>query len=248
MDADLLQALARELALAGIEPLSWLLAWARLVPSLILIPAFGLQAFPLVMRFLFAFMLAAVVAPSLPPIDPGAQPWFVALASELARGAPVAVSVAISVWGASMAGNLIDELRGGPAAPRVLLASDEPTSPLGTLLSLAATVAFFQLGGPARLAEALAAAEPLRQQDLRALALTLARGIQFSVALAGPLLALGPFLELLHTLVARITRPVPTNVVFGPARALALLAVAALLLDRVAAGVVTWMDRTLPAS
>ena len=130
-DADLIQALARELALAGIEPLSWLLAWARLVPSLILIPAFGLQAFPLLMRFLFAFMLAAVVAPSLPPIDPGAQPWFVALASEVARGAPVAVSVAISVWGASMAGNLIDELRGGPAAPRVLLASDEPTSPLG---------------------------------------------------------------------------------------------------------------------
>jgi hypothetical protein len=109
-------------------------------------------------------------------------------------------------------------------------------------------VAFFQLGGPARLVEALAAAQPLRDQDLRAVALSLAHGIQFSVALAGPLLALGPFIELLHSLVARVTRPVPTNVVFVPARALALLAVAALVLDRVAAGVVTWMDRALPAS
>jgi type III secretory pathway component EscT len=242
----LLAALLHELAAAGLDPTSWALAWARLIPSLLLITTFGLQAFPIALRLAFAFMLGASIAPGLVPASGDASPLLVALGSELARGLPVALSVAISVWGASMAGELLDALRGGTSPSRSLF-DGGATSPLGVLMSLLIGVAFFQLGGPARLAEALATARPFQEQDLRSIALSLARGIQFSVVLAGPLLAIVPFLELLHALVARTSHPMGLGVVLGPLKAVALLGVTALLLDRVASGLVLWLDRALPS-
>jgi flagellar biosynthesis protein FliR len=242
----LLDVLLGELAASGIDPTRWALAWARLIPSLVLIPALGLPAFPLGLRVVFALMLGASVAPGLLPPPSVASP-LVTLTSELARGVPVALSVAICVWGATMAGNLIDELRGGMSSSRSPLDTN-PTGPFGVLMSLAAALAFFQLGGPARLAEALADAAPLQEQDLRAVALTLARGIQFSVVLAGPLLALLPFVELVHALAARATHPLAIGVVFAPLKVIGLLAAAALLLDRFATGIVLWLDRGLPAT
>ncbi len=246
-DGDVLLAvLLGELASSGIDPTRWALAWARLVPSLVLIPALGLPAFPLGLRVVFALMLGASVAPGLLP-PPGGAPQFLTLASELARGVPVALSVAICVWGATMAGNLIDELRGGMSSSRSPF-DTEARAPFGVLMSLAAAVAFFQLGGPARLAEALAEAPPIEAQDVRAVALTLAHGVQFSVVLAGPLLALVPIVELAHALAARATHPLAIGVVFGPLKAIGLLATAALLLDRFATGIVLWLDRALPPS
>ena len=242
----LLDAVVRELAASGLDPTRWVLSWARLLPSLLLIPAFGLQSFPVVFRVGFAFMLAAVVAPTLPLVDVPPGPLVGVLASELARGVPAALSVAICIWGATMAGNLIDELRGGRTPPRPLLGMSPPMSPIGILLSLAACVAFFRLGGPARLAEALGSAPPLGQQDLRGLGLALAHGVQFAVVLAGPLLALVPFVELLHALVARGTQPLATSAVFGPLKSVALLGLVVLLLDRLATGVVLWIDAGLP--
>lgn len=248
-EADpLLEAVARELAASGVDPTSWVLCWARLLPSLILIPAFGLPAFPIVIRIGFACVLAAVVAPSLPVSSLAPGPLPLALVGEAARGLPVALSAAFCIWAAMMAGNLIDELRSGAPRARSPFDPAEPSSPLGVLLSLAASVAFFRLGGPARLADALAAAKPLEQQDLHSLVTSLAHGVQFAVVLAGPLLALVPFLELLQALVARAVAPLSAQVVLGPARAVALLAVVALLLDRIAAGVVLWMDGVLPPS
>jgi flagellar biosynthesis protein FliR len=244
----LLDAVIRELAAAGIDPLGWLLSWARLVPSLLLIPAFGLQAFPIVLRIGFAFILAAVVAPTLPPVSPGPGPWLATLVLEAARGVPVALGVAGAVWSAGMGGNLIDELRGGRSGPRILLADDTPLSPLGTVLSLLGVIAFLQLGGPARLADALAAAQPLGRQDLRTVALTLARSIQFAVVLAGPLLALVPFLQLARALVARSARPLSLGALLVPLEALALLGLVALLLDRFATAIVLWLDRALPGA
>jgi flagellar biosynthesis protein FliR len=248
MADPLLDAVLRELAAAGIEPLGWLLSWARLVPSLLLIPAFGLQSFPIVLRIGFAFILAAVVAPTLPPVSPGAGPWLATAALEAARGVPVALAVAGAVWSAGMAGNLIDELRGGRAGPRILLADDTPLSPMGTVLSLLGVIAFLQLGGPARLADALAAAQPLGHQDLRSVALTLARSIQFAVALAGPLLALVPFLQLGRALVTRSARPLSVGALLSPLEALAVLGLVALLLDRFATAIVLWLDRALPGA
>ena len=244
-DAWLIAVLA-ELARSGVDPESWARAWARLIPSLVLIPALGLPAFPLPLRVAFAAMLGASVAPGLLPSPEPALPLIPALASELARGVPVALSVAICAWGASMAGNLIDELRGGASASRSPFDTNAPASPFGVLLSLAAALAFLELGGPARLTEALASARPLAEQDLPAVARALAYGIRFAVVLAGPLLALVPFVELLHALMARATYPLALGAVMTPLKALTLLGMAALLLDRFATGVVLWMDRALP--
>jgi type III secretory pathway component EscT len=243
----LLDALSRELAAAGIDPIRWVIAWARLIPSLVLIPAFGMHAFPLTLRLAFAFVLGASVAPGLTgllPLATDPAPLLVTLGSELARGVPVAATVAASVWGATMTGALIDELRGG-ASSKSALAGGE-TTPFGVLLSLAVGVAFFQLGGPTRLADALATARPWHEQDLRAVALSLARGTQFAVALAGPLLALAPFLELVHALAARASHPIALGSVLGPLKTLLLLVASALLLERVAGAVVLWLDATLP--
>jgi len=237
-----------ELARAGIDPSSWARAWARLIPSLLLIPALGLPAFPIPLRLAFALMLGASVAPGLVPPADASLPLFATLASELARGVPVALSVAICVWGASMAGNLIDELRGSAALGRSPFTAGEPASPFGVLLSLAAALAFLELGGPARLSEALASAAPLGEQDLAAVARDLAHGVRFAVVLAGPLLALVPFVELLHALVARSAHPVALGVVMLSLKAITLLVAAALLLDRFATGIVLWMDRALPPS
>lgn len=246
----LLDTLTRELAAAGIDPTSWLIAWARLIPSLVLIPAFGMHAFPLTLRLAFAFVLGASVAPGLVPLAPDPAPLLVMLGSELARGVPVAASVAASVWGATMAGALIDELRGG--SDRAILTRSVfdggETTPFGVLMSLAVGVAFFQLGGPARLADALATARPWHEQDLRAVALALARGIQFAVALAGPLLVFVPFLELVRALASRASHPMALGGVLGPVKAMALLAASALLLERVAGAVVLWLDGSLPSS
>lgn len=241
-----LTTLLAELARSGVDPLSWARAWARSIPSLVLIPALGLPAFPLLARLAFALMLGASIAPGLLPAADPAAPVLATLASELARGVPVALSVAICVWGASMAGNLIDELRGGGPRARSPFEPGAPAAPFGVLLSLAAALAFFELGGPARLAEALASARPLAEQDLRATARDLASGVRFAVVLAGPLLALVPFVELVHALVARATHPLALGAVLTPLKSMTLLAVAALLLDRLATGVVLWLDRALP--
>jgi type III secretory pathway component EscT len=187
-------------------------------------------------------MLGAIIAPALVPAPDTSVPLLVTLGSELARGVPVAMSIAICLWGASMTGNLVDELRGGRALSRSPL-DTAPTSPLGLLLSLAAALAFLELGGPSRLTEALASARPLGERDLSALARDMAYGLRFAVVLAGPLLALAPFVELLHALMARATHPIGLAVVMTPLKAVTLLAVAALLLDRFASGIVLWMDR-----
>jgi flagellar biosynthesis protein FliR len=248
-DAVLLESLARALRETGVDPTGWALAWARLVPSLLAIPVFGLPGVPVPMRIAFAALIGVVIAPALAPgvgLPPLAEPSWAALASEFGRGIPVAGSVAIGVWGANMAGNLLDELIGNTAPPRPVLEGAAAGGPLGALLSLAAAIAFFQLDGPARLLTALASAPPLGMPDLRALALTLARGIQLAVVLAGPLLALGPFLDLLAGLVARASFPGRAGAALGPLRSMVLFAAAVLLLDRFATGVVLWLDRTLP--
>lgn len=247
----LLAGLARALRDTGVDVGGWVLAWARLLPSLLVIPAFGLPGLPLALRVAFAGLLGVAVAPALAPTlgaGPLSDPSLLALGVELARGVPVALSVAVGVWGAAMAGSLLDELAASPSTPRPELADSTPGGPLGALLSLGAAIAFFQLGGPTRLLAALAVAPPLGLADVRSIALTLARGIQLAVVLAGPLLALTPFLELLGGLVARAAFPRSSRAALGSLRSLLSFAAAVLLLDRFATGVVLWLDRALPPS
>jgi type III secretory pathway component EscT len=245
----LLESLARALRDAEVDPSGWVLAWARAIPSLLLVPALGPPGLPLPLRLVFAAVLGVVIAPTLAPSAGGAaiaEPTLAAIAGELGRGVPVAVGVAVGVWGATMAGNLLDELMGSSAGARPPFDDTAAGGPLGVLLALVAAIAFFELGGPARMLTALASAPPLSLTDLRTLALSLARGIQLAVVLAGPLLALAPLVDLLAGLTARAAFPSGQRAALASLRGLVLFGGAALLLDRFAAGVVLWLDRALP--
>lgn len=245
----LLESIARALRDSGVDAPGWVLASARLIPSLLVVPAFGLPGLPLPLRVVFAALLGVAIAPALAPnlgASPSVEPSLAAIASELGRGVPVAAGVAAGIWGAMMAGNLLDELAGNAVGARPPFAGAAPGGPLGALLSLAAALAFFELGGPTRLLAAVGSAPALEVADVRALALMLARSIQLAVVLAGPLLALAPFLELLSGLVARVALPLGLRSALGPLRGMVMFVAAALLLDRFAAGVVLWLDRALP--
>jgi type III secretion protein T len=234
-----------ELARTGLDGESWLRGALRLVPSVLLVPAFGLRALPAPARLVFAFVLAAATLPVLggspPPLD---RPWIYAALQELLSGLPVAVGAAATIWGATMAGNLIDELRGG-TAPADAPVVDSPSGPLGILLSLAASISFLEFGGPARLAEALASTVPLRADLFADLARRLLAGMQLAVLIAAPLLVLLLVLEVFHALASRTTRPGLWIALFAPLRALSVLAIVALLLDRLVEGLALWMSSVL---
>jgi type III secretory pathway component EscT len=234
-----------ELGRSGVDPERWLRATLRLVPSVILVPAFGLRALPFPAQLLFAFVLSGatlpVVAGSLPPLD---GPWVVAALEELLRGLPVAVSAAAAIWGATMAGNLMDELRGGPA-PSDFPLTDSPAGPLGILLSLAASIAFLEFGGPAQLAQTLVSAPPVTASVLADVVHSLIAGVQLAVLIAAPLLVVLLFLEVFHALLTRATRSGLWLSLFAPLRALSVLAIVALLLDRLVEGLALWMHSLL---
>lgn len=240
---DLLPLILQELGRWGIDPESWVLAAARLLPAVLLVPAFGLRALALPARVLFAFILAASTLPLAAHGQPLQGPWLSALLGEVVRGLPLAISAATTIWAAGMAGNLLDEVRGGHH-PGEFPVADSPSGPLGVLLSLAASISFLELGGPARLVEALASATidaSLVQHVVRGAV----AGIQLAVLIAAPLLVLLIVIEVFHALVARATSPGLWLPLLAPLRALAFLAITALLLDRLIEGLALWMHSAL---
>jgi type III secretory pathway component EscT len=247
LEPGLLSELLAVLSHSGVDAPAWLLASARLIPSVLLIPAFGLRALPILAQVSFAFILAGSVLPSFAPLAASDRPWLLLLVGELLRGLPVALGAATTIWAATMAGNLMDELRGAAPDPG-LAVTDSPASPLGILLSLAACVAFLQFGGPARVTEALAAPATLTPNDVRAVVRGLVAGVQLAVLIAAPLLVMSLLLEVFHALLARTTSAALWGAVFAPLRALSLLAIAALLLDRLVEGLALWLHATLPPS
>jgi type III secretory pathway component EscT len=211
------------------------LAWARVFPTVTIVPAFGLRALPAPGRGVLALAIAAGIYPALAPVAlarPGV-PWVVLALEQVLVGLPVAVAAAVPLWAATMAGGLVDALRG---------ATDGATSPVvegragsfGILLSLFASAAFLASGGAARAASALAASTS-GGDPLLAAANDLAGGITLAVAIGGPLLAAAVVLEIAFALVARAASPAQIHALLAPVRALGLLAVVAIVLERVGA-------------
>jgi type III secretory pathway component EscT len=246
MGQVLIDSLSLEFLKAGIDPAACALGWARLLPSVLLVPAFGLRALPFFVQALFAFILAVCVAPALAGVVPTDQPWMVTLVAQLMNGLPVATSAAVTLWAATMAGNLLDELRGATQLESSFLTLDSPATPLGALFSLGAAAAFLRLGGASRLAEALSIPAPLSEQSFRQVALSIVQGIHVAVLLCAPLLAVGLFLSLFQGLMARFEHGSPKLTGSAALRSVALLAIVALLLDRIFEGLVLWMDGRLP--
>jgi flagellar biosynthesis protein FliR len=213
------------------------LAWARFAPTLAIVPAFGLRALPAAARGILGLALAAAVYPAVVPlvVDRPATPWFVLALEQIVLGLPVALAAAIPLWAATMAGGLVDALRGAQTEGNVGLAVVEGNraSPIGVLLSLLASIVFLATGGPARIATALLATT-LPENALLAAAHAIIAGIGLAIAIGAPLLAAAIVLEIAFAMIARAASPAQVHALLAPLRALGLLAIVAILLDRLA--------------
>lgn len=229
--AGLLGEMADVLARSGVDLGRLGLAWARVAPSVALVPAFGLRAFPAPARATLALALAAVVAPGLPGLDASGHAWPVALMLEVAKGVPVAISASVALWAATMAGGVVDDLRGAretAGLPNV----ESGATPLGALLALLAAIVFLEGGGPARVVAALGRPELGFSGPLLGATANLVGGIELALAVATPLLVASIVIEVASSLVARAASPAFIQPLLAPLRSLGLLAVTALVLER----------------
>jgi type III secretory pathway component EscT len=224
---------AEALARSGVDLGALGLAWARAMPAVALVPAFGLRALPAPARAVMGLAFAASVFPALAPFgSTTSAPWIVLALAEVARGLPVAIAAAVPLWAATMAGGVADALRGSQDTPSVPTVEGRAT-PLGVPLSLLACAIFLATGGPARVVAALAL-RPLGAHPLLAAADDLVGGIALAVALGGPLLAAAVVVEIGAALIARAASPAQVHALLAPLRALGTLAVMAVVLERLA--------------
>jgi type III secretory pathway component EscT len=223
------------------------LAWARVMPTVTLVPAFGLRALPTPARGVLGLALAAAIYPSVVPVVVAerATPWFLLAVEQTVLGLPVALAAAIPLWAATMAGGLVDVLRGSPDGPGLAVVEGK-ASAFGALLSLFASVVFLATGGAARAAGALARAD-LPGHPLLMAAQDIVAGVGLAIAIGGPLLAAAVVLELAFALIARAASPSQVHALLAPLRAIGLLAIVAIVLERLAALVATAARNALPS-
>ena len=211
------------------------LAWARFAPTLAIVPAFGLKALPVPARGILGVALAAGIYPALVPIvsERATTPWVVLALEQIVLGLPVALAAAIPLWAATMAGGLVDSLRGAQDGSGLAVVEGTRASPIAILLSLLASVVFLATGGPARVAASLATTT-VGEHPLLAASHALVAGIGLAVAIGAPLLAAAVVLEIAFALVARAASPAQVHALLAPLRALGLLAIVAIVLERLA--------------
>lgn len=226
----LLESFAALRDLLGRDFVPWAVAWARALPVVIVVPAFGLGGIAPPIRVVLSLGLAACVAPALHGVAPATAPlWFVLL-REAALGVPVALATAASLWVAVMTGGVLDSLRGARDSADLPVLG-EPASPFGVLFGLLVAVGFLEAGGAERLARALG--EPRLHTTFAVAAERLADSIGISVAVAAPLVVGSVLIELGSAFVARAASPAYVAPLLAPLRALGVLFVASLALDRV---------------
>jgi type III secretory pathway component EscT len=239
---SLVGAVVEALARSGVDLGALGLAWARAAPSVALVPAFGLRALPAPARAVMGLAFAASVFPVLVPVASSAsQPWLVLMLVELARGLPVALAAAVPLWAATMAGGVVDALRGSQEALSVPTVEGRAT-PLGVPLSLLGCAIFLATGGPARVVTALAF-RPMQAHPLLAAADDIVGGIGLAVALGGPLLASAVIVELAAALVARAASPAQVHALLAPLRALGTLVIVAVVFERLATGLAKAVEK-----
>ncbi len=211
------------------------LAWARFAPTITLVPAFGLRALPLSARGILGIALGAAIYPALVPIAAAREstPWVLLALEQIVLGVPVALACAIPLWAATMAGGLVDSLRGAQEGAGLAVVEGQRASPFGVLLSLLASIIFLSTGGPARVAATLATTT-LSTHPLEAAATAIVAGIGLAVAIGGPLLASAVVLEVAFALIARAASPAQVHALLAPLRALGLLAIVAIVIERLA--------------
>jgi type III secretory pathway component EscT len=230
---SILGTVAEAFARSGVDLGALGLAWARVTPTVVLVPAFGLRALPAPARAILGLAFAASIVPALAPVAHADAPWALLALTELVRGLPVAIAAAVPLWAATMAGGVIDALRASQYTASAPAVSGEAT-PFGVPLGILASALFLGTGGPARIVAALAT-RPFPTDAVRAAAADLVAGIALAVSLGGPLLGAAVILEIALALVARAASPAQVQALVAPLRSLGILVVTAIVLERFAA-------------
>jgi type III secretory pathway component EscT len=236
------------LSAQGVDLTAVGMAWARAMPTVTLVPAFGLRALPAPAlpapaRMVMGLAFAACIFPAMPPPDPSSSFWVLMLLNEVVRGLPVAIATAVPLWAATMAGGVVDTLRGSQATASAPTVEGQVT-PMGVPLSLLACGIFLRTGGPSRLVRALAL-HPVGTHPVVALAQDIANGVTLSVGLAAPLVAASIVVEVATSLIARAASPAQVHALLAPLRAMGILATLAIVLERLA-GMLTRVIEDVP--
>jgi flagellar biosynthetic protein FliR len=143
-----------------LEALFWgVLLAARLLPAILLVPAFGGQRVPIPAQIGLAGCLAACLFShsAYAGICPSGLIYAGLLLKELALGLVLALAGVCIFEALRMAGQLIDGLRGASQARATMPQTGEQASPLGVMYMLLACVVFFELDGPVRFLNAVQA-------------------------------------------------------------------------------------------
>jgi type III secretory pathway component EscT len=227
---SLLELLSAVERLYGVDGRAFLVAWARALPLVTIVPAFGLSAVALPIRVVLGATMAVAVAPELRGVASADTPLVLLLATEAVRTLPLALATAVLLWTAVMAGGLVDNLRGARENAELPLL-DEPSPPFAALFGLLMALAFLEAGGASRLAAALA--EPRLHATWAVGAERLSQAMGLAVALAAPLAVGSVLVELGAGLIARAASPAFVLSLLAPLRSLALLVLVWLSLDRI---------------
>lgn len=134
-----------------------LLVAGRVLPGIVLIPAFGGRRVPLPAQLGLAACAVLLVfeRTGFAGATPDGMRWVALLGKELAVGAVLALAASCPFAALRIAGQLVDDLRGASRTEVVEPTAGGRASPLAVLHLLLACVVFFELGGPVRLVEAL---------------------------------------------------------------------------------------------
>jgi type III secretory pathway component EscT len=214
----------------GVDGRSFLVAWARALPVVTVVPAFGLAAVAVPIRVVLGATMAVAVAPQLRAVAAADVPLPLLLVTEAARTVPLALATSALLWAAVMAGGLVDNLRGARENAELPLL-DEPGAPFSALFGLLMAIAFLETGGASRLAVALS--EPRLAATWAVGAERLSHAMGLAVALAAPLAIGSVLVELTAGLIARAASPAFVLSLLAPLRSLALLVLVWLSLDRI---------------
>jgi flagellar biosynthesis protein FliR len=229
---SLLDALSAVFAASGVDPRAWALGFARAAPAVTLVPAFGLSAVPPPTRLTLGLALGLCIAPALSGEVNGGGPFLLALGREALVGLPVALLASLSIYVAAMAGGLVDDLRGGRESV-TLPVLPEQLPPVAVLFALLASIAFLETGGAARVASALSSPLLSARFSWAAVAQAFAGSVELAFAIAAPLAVTSVLLEAASALIARAASPAFIGPVLAPLKSVAVLAVLALVFERI---------------
>lgn len=217
---DFLALFVRFLETDGFTPLA---AFLRVLPVVLLVPPLGISKLPMAARMGFGAVLACALLPALR--DPSLRTPHLWLEPIVAL--PVAASAAATLWGMSMAGHLMDQLRGGQESyPSPT--SDERGGAFFWVVTTLGGFFFLSTGGPLRTAEALLVV-PTAHAPWLTVARHLVAGVALATSLASPFLLASLLLETTLAFTARAASPAPIQALVAPIRSFSFTLLAAAL-------------------